>query len=163
MEEQKEVDIEGHGKITDEPGDEITNDSEPEDEPSIVEFEDPVYKLSQTYEMEFEYESMTVEQEAAEVQALSPAEQAKYRELTRLHQRQADMDKRMTGVSKMIKERTKARTPGLPVDLIKRSVQVKPAERQELHRMTEKHKTQTQIKQDEMPRADKPLFLKHFI
>ena len=45
-----------------------------------------MYELSQTYEMESEYESMTVEQEATEVQALSPAEQAKYRELTKLHQ-----------------------------------------------------------------------------
>ena len=70
----------------DEPEDESTDDDEPEDEPSMVEFEDPVYKLSQTYEMESEYESMTVEQEAAEVRALSPTEQAKYRELTRLHQ-----------------------------------------------------------------------------
>ena len=61
MTEQEEVDIEGHGKTTDKPGDAITNDSEPEDEPSMVEFEDPVYELSQTYEMESEYESMTVE------------------------------------------------------------------------------------------------------
>ena len=67
MEKQEEVDVEGHGKTTDEPGDEITNDSEPEDEPSVVEFEDPVYELLQTYEMESEYESMTVEQETAEV------------------------------------------------------------------------------------------------
>ena len=104
VEEQEEVDVEGHGKITDEPGDETTDDSEPEDEPSMVEFEDPVYELSQTYEMESEYESMTMEQEAAKVRALSPAEQVKYRELTRLHQQQADMDKRMTGVSKMIGE-----------------------------------------------------------
>ena len=143
VEEQEEVDVEGHRKTTDEPGDETTDDSEPEDEPSVVEFEDPVYELSQTYEMESEYESMTVEQEAAKVRALSPAEQVKYRELTRLHQQQADMDKRMTGVSKMIEERTKAWTPGLPIDLIKRSVQVEPAERQELHQMMEKHKTQT--------------------
>ena len=101
----------------------------------MVEFEDPVYELLQTYEMESKYESMTMEQEAAEVRALSPAEQAKYRELTRLHQRQADMDKRMTGVSKMIEERTKAQTTGLLVDFRKKcaSVQVEPAERQELH------------------------------
>ena len=62
----------------------------------------------------------------------------------------------MTGISKIIEERTKAWTPGLPVDLIKRSVQVEPAGRQELHRMTEKHRTQTQIKQDEIPQTDKP-------
>ena len=86
VEEKEEVDVEEHGKTTDEPEDESTNDGEPEDEPSMVEFEDPVYKLSQTYEMESEYESMTLEQEAAEVRALSPAEQVKYRELTRLHQ-----------------------------------------------------------------------------
>ena len=133
VEEQEEVDVEEHGKTTDEPEDESTNDDEPEDEPSVVEFEDPAYELSQTYEMEPEYESMTMEQEAAKVRALSPTEQAEYRELIRLHQRQADIEKRMTGVSKMIKERTKARAPGLPIDLIKRSVQVEPAERQELH------------------------------
>ena len=99
---------------------------------------------------------MTVEQEAAEVRALTPAEQAKYRELTRLHQRQAEIEKRMTGVSKVIKERTKARTPGLTIDLIKRSVQVEPAGKQELHQMTEKQRVRTQIKQDEIPRTDRP-------
>ena len=41
-----------------------TDDEEPEDESSIVEFED---ELSQAYEMELKYESMTAEQEAAEV------------------------------------------------------------------------------------------------
>ena len=127
--EQEEVDVEEHRKTTDKPEDESTNNGEPEDEPSGVEFEDPVYELSQTYEIESEYESMTMEQEAAEVRALYPAEQAKYRELTRLHQQQADIEKRMTGVSKMIKERTKAQAPGLLIDLIKRSVQVEPAER----------------------------------
>ena len=39
---------------------------------------------------------MTLEQEATEVQALTPVEQAKYRELTRLHQQQAEIEKRMT-------------------------------------------------------------------
>ena len=62
----------------------------------------------------------------------------------------------MTGVSKMIEERTKAQAPGLLIDLIKRSVQVEPAERQELHQMMEKQRTPTQIKQDEIPRTDKP-------
>ena len=62
----------------------------------------------------------------------------------------------MTGVSKVIKERTKARTPGLPIDLIKRSVQVEPADKQELHQMTEKQRVWTQIKQDEIPRTDRP-------
>ena len=86
VEEQEEVNVKKHGKTTDEPEDESTDDDEPEDEPSVVEFEDPVYELYQTYEMESEYESMTLEQEAAEVRTLSPTEQAKYRELTRLHQ-----------------------------------------------------------------------------
>ena len=56
----------------------------------------------------------------------------------------------------MIEERTKARAPGLPIDLIKRSVQVEPAEIQELHQMTEKQRTQAQIKQDEIPHTDRP-------
>ena len=85
--------------------------------------------------MEPEYGSMTLEQEAIEVQALTPAEQAKYRELTRLHQHQVEIEKKMTGMSKVIEERTKAWTPGLPVDLVKRNVQVEPAEKQELHWM----------------------------
>ena len=137
VEEQEEIDVEEHGKKTVEQEGESTNDDEPEDEPSVVEFEDPIYELSQTYEMESEYENMTLEQEATEVQALTPAEQAKYRELTRLHQHQAEIEKRMTGMSKVIEERTKAQTPGLPVDLIKRSVWVEPTEKQELHQITE--------------------------
>ena len=79
VEKPQGVDVEGHGKTTDEPGGETTDDSELEDKPSVVEFEDPVYELSQTYEMESEYESMTVEQEIAEVRALSPAGQVEYR------------------------------------------------------------------------------------
>ena len=67
VEEQEEVDVKERGKTTDEPEDESTDDGEPENEPSMVEFEDPVYELSQTYEMEPEYKSMTMEQEAAEV------------------------------------------------------------------------------------------------
>ena len=59
-------------------------------------------------------------------------------------------------MSKVIEERTKAWTPGLPIDLIKRSVQVEPTEKWELHRMTEKQRVRTQIKQDEIPRADRP-------
>ena len=119
-----------------------TDNEETKDESSIVEFEDPVYELSQAYEMEPEYESMTAEQEAAEVQALSPVGQAEYRELTKLHQRQADIEKKMTGVSKIVEERTKAQAPSLPVDLIRRHVQEEPAGRQELHRMMERQKTQ---------------------
>ena len=78
-----------------------------------------MYELSQTYELEPEYENMTVDQEAAEVQALSPVAQAEYRELSKLHQCQADIKKKMTEVSQIIKERMKARAPGLPLDLIK--------------------------------------------
>ena len=74
VEEQEEIDINEHGKTTDEPEGESTNDDEPEDEPSMVEFKDPVYELSQTYEIESEYKSMTVEQEATEVWAMSPIE-----------------------------------------------------------------------------------------
>ena len=83
---EKELDIEEHEKVDMEACEERTDDEETEDEPSIVEFEDPVYELSQAYEMEPEYESMTAEQEVAEVQALSPVGQAGYQELTKLHQ-----------------------------------------------------------------------------
>ena len=67
VEKQEEVDVRKCGKTTDEPEDESTDDDEPEDEPSVVEFEDPMYELPQTYEMESEYESMTIEQEATGV------------------------------------------------------------------------------------------------
>ena len=133
-----------------------TDDEETEDEPSIVELEDPVYELSQAHEMEPKYKSMTAEQEAAEVQALSPVGQAGYRELTKLHQHQADIERKMTGVSKIIEERTKARAPGLPVDLIRRHVQEKPAGKQELHQMMERQKTQFLVKQDEIPCMERP-------
>ena len=105
--------------------------------------------------MEPEYESMTAEQEAAEVQTLSPVGQAGYRELTKLHQHQADIKKKMTEVSEIIEERSKARAPGLPVDLIRRHVQEEPKGRQELHRMMKRQKTQLQIKQDEIPLTEK--------
>ena len=141
-EHEKELNIEEHEKVDTEACERTTDNEETEDEPSIVEFEDPVYELSQAYEMEPEYESMTAEQEAAEVQALSPVGQSGYRELTKLHQHQADIERKMTGVSKIIKERTKARAPGLPVDLIRRHVWEEPAGRQELHRMTKRQKTQ---------------------
>ena len=66
---------------------EISNDniSDEEDQP-VVEFEDQSYELAQTYQLENEYQDMTAEQEAAEVQTLTPWEQAKYREMTELHQ-----------------------------------------------------------------------------
>ena len=142
------MDTEAHERTTD--------DEETEDEPSIVESEDPVYELSQAHEMEPKYETMTAEQEAAGVQALSPVGQAGYRELTKLHQHQADIERKMTGVSKIIEERTKVRAPGLPVDLIKRHVQEEPAGKQELHWMTERQKTQFLVKQDEIPRMERP-------
>ena len=71
-EHEKELDIEEHGEVDTETYEKTTDVEETKDEPSIVEFEDPVYELSQAHEMEPEYESMTAEQEAAEVQALSP-------------------------------------------------------------------------------------------
>ena len=131
IEGQEEMDVEEEGKATvkQESGSTDDNDDESGDEPSMVEFKDPVYELSQMYEMEPEYESMTLEQEAMEVQALTPAEQANYRELTRLHQCQVEIEKKMTEMSKAIEERTKAQTTGLPVDLVKTSVQVEPAEK----------------------------------
>ena len=154
LEEEKHA--EGQEEVNIEECEKKTDDEEPKDEPSIVEFEDPVYELSQVYEMEPEYENMTAEQEAVEVQALSPVEQAGYQELTKLHQRQADIERKMTGVSKIIEERTKAQAPGLPIDLIRRHVQEEPAGRQELHRMMERQKTQFRVKQDEIPRMERP-------
>ena len=46
--------------------------------------------------------------------------------------------------------------PGLPADLVKRSVQIEPLERQELHQMTKEQRVRALIKQDDIPRADKP-------
>ena len=75
---EKELEIEEPEKGGTE-GHETTSDNgEPEDELSIVEVEDPMYELSQSYELEPEYENMTVDQEAAEVQALPPVAQAEY-------------------------------------------------------------------------------------
>ena len=141
-EREKELDSEGQEEVDTETCEERTDDEGTKDEPSIVEFEDPVYELSQTYEMKPEYKSMTAEQDATEVQALSPVGQAEYRELTKLHQCQADIERKMTGISKIIEERTKVQAPGLPVDLIRRHVQEEPAGRQELHQMMERQKTQ---------------------
>ena len=58
--------------------------------------------------MEDEYESMMKEQEASEVQTFTPREQAEYRELTKLHPCQVELEERMTGMSQVIKEQTKA-------------------------------------------------------
>ena len=103
--QEEEVDVEEQEGTTADRGSESTEDDDDfGDEPSVVEFEDPIYELSQSYEIEPEYEDMTPEQEATEVQALTPMEQAEYRELTKLHQCQAEFEKKMTGMS----ERTKA-------------------------------------------------------
>ena len=99
--QEEEVDVEKQEETTAEHGSESTEGNDDfGDEPSVVEFEDPIY----------EYEDMTPEQEAAEVQALTPTEQAEYRELTKLHQHQAELEKKMTGMSRVITERTKALT-----------------------------------------------------
>ena len=42
------------------------------------------------------------------------------------------------------------------MDLIRRHVWEEPAGRQELHQMMERQKTQFQVKQDEIPRMEKP-------
>ena len=154
--QEEEIDVEEHEEATveQESGSTI-DDDDSGDEPSMVEFEDPIYELSQTYEMEPEYENITPEQEATKVQALTPTEQAEYRELTRLHQHQAEIEERMTGISKVIEERTKAQTLGLPVDLVKRNLQIKPTEKQELHQIMEEQRVWALIKQDNIPRVDR--------
>ena len=152
---EKELEIEEPEKECTEEHEMTSDDGEPEDELSIVEFEDPMYELPQSYELEPEYENMTVDQEAAEVQALPPVAQAEYRELSKLHQHQASIEKKMTEVSQIIKERTKARVPRLPLDLIKQHVREEPTEGQELHQMRKEQKTRLQIKQDEIPRTEK--------
>ena len=88
--QEEEVSIEEQEETIAEQDSESTiHDDDFGDEPSVVEFEDPISELSQLYEMEPEYEDMTPEQEATEVQALTPTEQVEYRELTKLHQCQA--------------------------------------------------------------------------
>ena len=82
----KELEIKECEKEDTEEYEKTSDDEEPDDELSIVEFEDPMYELSQTFELEPEYENMTVDQEAVEVQALSPVVQAEYRELSKFHQ-----------------------------------------------------------------------------
>ena len=107
--QEEEVDVEEQEGTTAEHGSESTEDDDDfGDEPSVVEFEDPIYELSQSYKIEPEYKDMTPEQEATEVQALTPTEQAEYRELTKLHQRQVELEKEITGMLKVITERTKA-------------------------------------------------------
>ena len=99
---------------------------------------------------------MTAEQEAAEVQTLMLQEQAEYQEMTKLHQQQAEMERKMTGLSYIIEERVKARTLGIPVDLVQRSVETEVPAKQELHRLTGAQQTRLMVKQDEIPRIEKP-------
>ena len=61
-----------------------------EDQP-VIEFEAQAYELTQTYQVEPEYHEMMEEQEVKVVKALNPWEQAEYSELTKLHQREAEM------------------------------------------------------------------------
>ena len=82
---------------------ENSNDETSGGEP-IVDFEDPLYELSQSYEVESEYEDMTIKQELAEVKAMTPCEQAKYQELIQFHQCQAELNKKIIGISTIIKE-----------------------------------------------------------
>ena len=66
--QEEEVDIAEQEETTAEQDSETTvDDDDFGDEPSVVEFKDPIYELSQSYEIESEYENMTPEQEATEV------------------------------------------------------------------------------------------------
>ena len=51
---------------------EDSSDETTDGEELLIDFEDPLYELSQRYEMEPEYENMTPEQEAAEVKTMTP-------------------------------------------------------------------------------------------
>ena len=59
------------------------------------------------------------------------------------------------GLSHVIKERMKTKTPGLPVDLVRRSVETEVPAKQELHRLTEAQQTRLMVKQDEILRMEK--------
>ena len=50
----------------------------------------------------------------------------------------------------------KTRTPDIPVDLVQRSVKTEVPAKQELHRLTEAQQTRLMVKQDEIPRIEKP-------
>ena len=60
------------------------------------------------------------------------------------------------GLSHIIKERMKAKTPGLPVDLVQRSVETEIPVKQELHRLTETQQTKLMVKQDDILRMGRP-------
>ena len=66
-----------------------------------------------------------------------------------LHQRQAEMEKEITG-------RTKAKAPSLPIDLVQRSVKTEAPEKQELYRLMEAQCAREMTKQDEILRTEKP-------
>ena len=66
------------------------------------------------------------------------------------------MERKMTGLSHIIKERVKARTPDIPVDLVQRNVETEVPAKQELHRLTGAQQTRLMVKQDEIPRIEKP-------
>ena len=88
--EKEKADVKEPEELTSNGNDDSStrNDELFEDKPPIVEFQDPIYELSQSYKLEPKYENLT-EQEAAEVQALTSKEQAEYHELTKFHQHQA--------------------------------------------------------------------------
>ena len=54
---RKELEVKEHEKEGTEECEKTSDDEELEDELSIVEFEDPMYELSQTFELESEYET----------------------------------------------------------------------------------------------------------
>ena len=62
----------------------------------------------------------------------------------------------MTGLSQIVKERAKAKVPGLPIDLIQRSVKTEVSAKQELHRLMEAQCTKEMTKQDEILRTERP-------
>ena len=129
--------------------DETTDGEEP-----LIDFEDPLCELSQSYEMEPEYRDMTPEQEAAKVKTMTPREQAEYHKLKQFYRHQVELNKEITGMSKIIKEQTNAQTPGIPTDLVKWHVREEPPEHQELQRMTKEQKTHALLEQDEIPRSN---------
>ena len=50
----------------------------------------------------------------------------------------------------------KARTPGIPVGFIQRSVEPEVPEKQELQKLSEIQRTKLLVKQDKIPRMDRP-------
>ena len=62
----------------------------------------------------------------------------------------------MMRLSHIVKERMKARTLGIPGDLVQRSIEMEIPAKQELHRLTEAQQTRLMFKKDEIPRVEKP-------